>query len=374
MVNCGVFYQELIKRGVNFFTGVPDSLLKSPCAFISNQVPDSSHIIAANEGAAIALACGHYLVSGRMGLVYMQNSGLGNAINPLTSLADPKIYGIPLILLIGWRGKPGEPDEPQHVKQGMITLKLLDTLGIPYRILPDNDSKAKDCLEYLVKTAHKKKSPVALVVRRGTFKECRFQPAKELSLDLTRAKCIRLIVDSLNQNDIVFSTTGKASRELYECREQLKQGHCRDFLTVGSMGHTSQLALAVALEKPSRRVFCIDGDGAVVMHMGSLAVIGAQKARNFRHVVINNAAHDSVGGQPTVGESISFAKVAKACGYKSCMAVSSANQLKKALKVFVKAKGPALLEVRVKKGSRPGLSRPKSLKKNKKDFMDFVSL
>jgi len=374
MVDCGFFYQELNKRGINFFTGVPDSLLKSPCAFISGNAPSSSHIIAANEGGAIALACGHYLATGKMGLVYMQNSGLGNAINPLVSLADREIYGIPLILLIGWRGEPKETDEPQHIKQGKITLKLLNTLGIPYRILPSTDSKAKDCLDYLVKAAYRKKTPVGIVVKKDTFKECRCQTDIELSSDLTREESIRLILDRLNRKDIVISTTGKASRELYECREQLKQGHCRDFLTVGSMGHASQIALAVALEKPSRRVFCIDGDGAVIMHMGSLAVIGSQKARNFKHIIINNASHDSVGGQPTVGEWISFTGIAKACGYKSYKAASSAKELKNVLNSFIASPGPALLEVRVKKGSRKDLTRPKSLKKAKKDFMNFVSL
>lgn len=373
MVDCDFFYRELLKRGIKFFTGVPDSLLKCPCAYINEHTPVSRHIIAANEGAAIALACGYHLATGKIGLVYMQNSGIGNAINPLVSLADKQIYGIPLILLIGYRGRPGEQDEPQHAKQGRITLKLLKTLEIPYRILPQSNSKTKDCLSELIKTAYQRKIPVALVVRKGTFKEYKSLQGRDLASQLTRRQSIRIIVEKLNKNDIVVSTTGKSSRELYECRKELNQGHDRDFLTVGSMGHASQIAMGIALQKPARRIFCIDADGAAIMHMGALSIIGSQKIPNFKHIIINNAAHDSVGGQPTAGSSISFVGVAKACGYKEYMSVFSVKELKKALNRLMVARGPALLEIKVKKGSSPDLGRPKSLKENKVSFMKFIS-
>lgn len=373
MVDCEFFYNELTKKGVNFFSGVPDSLLKSPCAFISNHVLKANHVIAANEGAAIALACGYHLATGDMGLVYMQNSGLGNAINPLVSLADPEVYGIPVILLIGWRGEPGVQDEPQHLRQGEITLKLLDALGIPYRIMPKTNSEVKDCLDYLVKIACEKKSPVALVVKKNTFGECKLEQTEKIRCELTREEVIKLIVDKLDPADIVVSTTGKTSRELYEYRKLLGQDHAKDFLTIGSMGHASQIALSIALKKRSQQVFCLDGDGAVIMHMGALAIIGSQKVANFKHIIINNGCHDSVGGQPTVGASISFVSIAKACGYKTALEATSASDIKKMIEIIKTAKGPALLEIKVRPGARANLGRPKSLRENKDNFMEFLS-
>lgn len=373
MIDCQYFYNELIKRDVSFFSGVPDSLLKSPCAFIAEHAPKGSHVIAANEGAAIALSCGYHLATGCIGLVYMQNSGLGNAINPLVSLADPQVYGIPLVLLIGWRGEPEIKDELQHVKQGKVTLKLLDTLDIPYCIMPDTNSEIKDCLDQLIKIASEKKTPVALVVKKNIFEGYNLKQKKETAFELTREESIKLIVDKLNSKDIVVSTTGKASRELYEYRKQLQEEHNKDFLVVGSMGHCSQLALTIALQKPLRQVFCLDGDGSVIMHMGSLAIIGSQKASNFKHIIINNGSHDSVGGQPTVGLSISFVNIAKACGYKTCLEASRADDISEKIEILRTTEGPVLLEIKVKSGSRIDLSRPKSLKENKDGFMEFLS-
>lgn len=373
MIDCKFFYDELVRNGITFFSGVPDSLLKSPCAFISDHVLKDNHIIAANEGAAIALSCGYHLATGRMGLVYMQNSGQGNAINPLVSLADPEVYGIPLVLLIGWRGEPEIQDEPQHAKQGKITLKLLDTLSIPYRVMPNTESEFKDCLDCLVKIADENKTPVALVVKKNTFREYNLEQKRDVLFELTRADAVKMVMDKIDPLDIVVSTTGKTSRELYEYREQLKQGHKKDFLTIGSMGHASQIALAIALQKPARQVFCLDGDGSVIMHMGALAIIGSQGANNFKHIIINNGEHDSVGGQPTVGFSISFVKIAKACGYRTCLEASAAGDLKDKIEILKTTEGPTLLEVRVKHGSKIDLSRPRDFKKNKDRFMEFLS-
>jgi len=367
------FFNTLTDSGIDFFAGVPDSLLKEFCSCIDDRAAKQKHIIAANEGNAIALAAGYHLSTGKIPLVYMQNAGLGNAINPLLSLSDPSVYAIPMLIVIGWRGEPGIKDASQHVKQGKVTLKLLNALDIPYRIMPDTNSEIKGCLDHLIKEATEKSTPVALVVKKNTFQEYNLKQKKDTPFELTREESIKLIVDKLNSRDIVVSTTGKASRELYEYREQRKQSHNKDFLVVGSMGHCSQIALAIALEKPTRQVFCLDGDGSVIMHMGSLAIIGSQRVSNFKHIIINNGSHDSVGGQPTVGFSISFVNIAKACGYKTCLEASIASDISKRIEILRTTEGPALLEIKVNGGSRIDLSRPKLLKENKDSFMEFLS-
>jgi len=375
MLNCRDFVHILSTKGVNFYTGVPDSLLKDFCAYILDNVDASYHIIAANEGNAVALAVGHYLASGAIPLVYMQNSGLGNSINPLVSLVDAEVYRIPILLLIGWRGEPGTKDKPQHIKQGKVTLGLLDTLGIPYRILPAEIKAAEVILEELFNFMHKNSTPAAVVVRRGIFetyasqkKEC-----KPISLILSREEAIKIIINHILPSDIIISTTGHISRELFEYRRHLRQGHNRDFLTAGSMGHSSQIALGIALEKPDRRVYCLDGDGAVIMHMGALATIGVSSPANFMHIVLNNGCHDSVGGQPTAGFKIDFVSIAKACGYRTSLRVSTAEELTAVLKGLQKDKGPHFLEVAVKKGARKDLGRPDiPLQESKQEFMKFL--
>jgi phosphonopyruvate decarboxylase len=369
------FYTLCIEKGIDFFTGVPDSLLKDFCAYITDHVPDHRHIIAANEGGAVALAAGHYLATGRVGLVYMQNSGQGNAVNPLTSLTDTDVYGIPMVLLIGWRGEPGVKDEPQHVKQGKITLKILETLDIPYRLLPDSLEKASQCLDELFSEIFEKKRIVAIVVKKGIFDAYKLQKTTQDISSLSRESVIQIIADALRPTDIVISTTGMISRELYEYRDLIDGNHSRDFLTVGSMGHASQIALGIALAKPEKRVICLDGDGASLMHLGAIAIIGSQNVNNFKHVILNNSAHDSVGGQPTVGKNVAFTKIAVACGYQSTWVANSQNELKDFLPNFYSSKGPSLLEVRVSKGARKDLSRPKKTpQENKSAFMDFLSL
>ncbi len=374
MIDCGFFYNTLIKSGISFFVGVPDSLLKSFCGYVADNVGSNNHLIAANEGGAIALACGHYLATGQPGLVYMQNSGQGNAANPLISLADPDVYSIPILLLIGWRGEPRKKDEPQHVKQGKITLSFLETLGIPYMILPDTDEKAQQCVEQIFKTMKESNSPVALIAKKETFSLYQMKECGGCSLELTREAAIKEVIKKLDESDVIVSTTGKASRELYEYRDSLGGDHSKDFLTVGSMGHASQIALGIALEKPERQVFVLDGDGAAIMHMGAMAIIGSQASVNFKHIILNNGCHESVGGQPTVGFSISFTDIAKACGYKIALQAENLSKIRQKIKILKSSDGPALLEIRVKKGARKDLGRPKiSPEKNKEKFMEFLS-
>jgi phosphonopyruvate decarboxylase len=375
MIDCNRFYEALSDMGFSLYSGVPDSLLKEICACISERAGDDKHIIAANEGAAVGLVTGSYLATGKLGLVYMQNSGLGNAVNPLLSLADPKVYSIPMLLLIGWRGEPGTKDEPQHVKQGEVTCELLDTMGIPHQILPDNEDDAILVMRQMVEKALKLMQPVALVVRKNTFAsyEKKTITNQMPSLSLTREQALEIILNQISADQIVVSTTGMISREIYEIREKKNQGHGQDFLTVGSMGHCSQIALGVALSKRDKKVFCIDGDGAVVMHMGSLGITGQYQGGNFIHIVINNGKHDSVGGQPTVGFDIDIPAIAKACGYKEAVSVDTAESLQEELKRLSDLGVSTLIEIRVLPGSREDLGRPTTTPaENKADFMAHV--
>lgn len=374
MTNCEKFYELLKQKDINFFTGVPDSLLKSFCAYITDNVDPENHVISANEGGAIALASGYHLSTGKIGMAYMQNSGQGNAINPLVSLADSEVYGIPMLLLIGWRGKPEEKDEPQHIKQGKITLSLLDALDIPYKILPNSMEEIKEVLEEALNYMKEKNAPFALVVKKNTFEKYDLKNKTENFLELSREEAIKLVTSKLSDEDIIISTTGKISRELFEYRESIKQGHEKDFLTVGSMGHSSKIALGIALQKPDRQVYCFDGDGSVIMHMGSLAIIGQQNPKNFKHIVFNNGAHDSVGGQPTAGFNVDISTIAIACGYKQAWKAESEPEVIEKLNLMKSASGPVILEIKINKGAREDLGRPTTTPlENKKSFMDFLN-
>ncbi|MDC0111082.1 phosphonopyruvate decarboxylase [Emcibacteraceae bacterium] len=373
MVCPAKFYDELTNAGVNYFAGVPDSLLKTFCAFVSDNVPVERHVIAANEGAAMGLAMGYHLASDNMPLVYMQNSGLGNIVNPLMSLVDEDVYSIPMILMIGWRGEPGKKDEPQHVKQGKVTLATLEAMGIPYSILDGDEDAALEVIKIATKTAKKNSSAYALVIKKGCFGDYSLQSSSKNSYTLTREAAIKQVVDALDGDDIVVATTGMASRELFEYREELGQTHEKDFLTVGGMGHASQIALGIAAQKSERNVVCIDGDGASIMHMGSMAIIGQSGQKNFKHIVINNGAHDSVGGQATVGFNIDLCKIAEGCGYSAVLSSDNAISLADSLASFLKADGPSLLEIKVRTGNRKDLGRPTTTpQENKKSFMKFV--
>jgi len=369
MVNVSAFYQHLKNREVSFFAGVPDSLLKDICAYITEHATTEEHVITANEGSAVGLAVGYHLATGKTPLVYMQNSGLGNVINPVLSIADDDVYGIPMILLIGWRGEPGVKDEPQHVKQGKVTDKMLEAMGIPYVVI-DQESDYASAIDQQVDLANEKSCPVAILIKKNTFSKYKFE-TPESKFPLSREEALKLVVDNLSQEAIVVSTTGKLSRELFEYREEKHQGHGADFLTVGAMGHTSQIALGVSLQDKSKQVYCLDGDGSVIMHMGSLATNGRLADRNFCHIVFNNGAHESVGGQPSFAFDLDIPAIAKSCGYKQTMSVSSREDILECLQS--ERSGSTLIEIKVSIDSRDDLGRPTTTpKENKVDFMNFI--
>lgn len=373
MLSPKIFIESLAAKGVDFFAGVPDSLLKNVCAFISDTLDDRHNIIAANEGAAVGLAAGHYLATGHIPCVYMQNSGEGNAINPLASLTDKEVYGIPVLLVIGWRGEPGVHDEPQHVKQGKITLPLLDAMGIRHEILSQDETEFRSQLDGAVRHMSETGEAFAFIVRKNTFEPYTLQRHEVNEYPLSREEAIQKVAASLSAKDVIVSTTGMISRELFEYRMAQGQGHERDFLTVGSMGHASQIALGIALEKTDRRVWCFDGDGAALMHLGSVAIIADKAPENFVHVIFNNGAHDSVGGQPTVGLKVNLAGIAKAAGYKDAVSVTTADDLGSALKALKTMRGPVLLEVRVHRGNRKDLGRPTTTPiQNRDALMEFM--
>ena len=373
MIDPQEFVEHLQLNAVEFFTGVPDSLLKDLCGCLEHLPHADKHIVAANEGGAVALALGYHLATRKIPLVYLQNSGLGNIINPLLSLADEEVYSIPMLLVIGWRGEPGVHDEPQHKKQGRVMLPMLKAMEIPYSILGpevDNaDAIVADALAYVRKAS----APFAFIIKKETFKTfttSRIDPQEFL---LSREEAIQQVLEVMDKSDMVVATTGMSSREVYECRAKKGEGHQRDFLTVGGMGHASQIALGIALQKPERSIYCLDGDGALLMHMGALAINGTFKAKNLKHIILNNGAHDSVGGQPTVGLSIDLLSVAHAVGYQYAARTQTRQELHSSLRILKDSIGPSLLEIRVRRGARKDLGRPATTPaQNKNVFMDFV--
>lgn len=373
MISPEFFISSLKKHNIDFFAGVPDSLLKNICAYLADILDDKHNIITANEGAAVGLAAGYHIASGRIPVVYMQNSGQGNTINPLASLTDREVYNIPLLLLIGWRGEPGVKDEPQHIKQGKITLPLLEVMGINYVILSKEESIFSQQLDSAIKHIEKTNEAYAFVVQKDTFDTYKLKNIIDTGLTLSREEAIQTVAASMDEKDIVISTTGMISRELFEYREALGQTHQKDFLTVGSMGHASQIALGIALQKPDRKIYCFDGDGAVIMHLGSLAIIGSLSPRNLIHVVFNNGSHDSVGGQPTAGLMIDIPAIAKAVGYKNHLSVDNKESLLTVLPTLSSKAGPTLLEIKVKKGNRKDLGRPTTTPvQNKESLMNLL--
>lgn len=372
MISPAFFIGKLSENGIDCFAGVPDSLLKSICAYITDHFDARHNIITANEGAAIGLAVGHYLATGKPACVYMQNSGEGNIINPIASLTDQEVYNIPVLLLIGWRGRPGVHDEPQHVKQGKVTTGLLNVMGINYEVLAKEEDKAEKQIAKAIK-ALQNKDMFALVIEKETFDEYKLQNVEENDFTMNREDAIQTVAAALGEKDCIVSTTGMISRELFEYRTAMNQGHERDFLTVGSMGHASQIALGIAMEKPDRKVWCFDGDGAAIMHMGSMAVLANKSPKNFVHVIFNNGAHDSVGGQPTVGLRIDFPAMAKAIGYLHGFSVENKTDLTSIIDKVNKMEGPTLVEVKVKKGNRKDLGRPTTTPtQNKEALMNYL--
>lgn len=364
MIRSEDFFACLKDNGLDFFAGVPDSLLKSPCAYLADNAGDN-YIITANEGNAVAAAAGHYLATGRAGVVFMQNSGIGNAVNPLLSLADEKVYDIPMLLITGWRGEPNVHDEPQHKKQGEITLSLYKTMGIEAVILSDDFTSQ---IAYCAEKINTENRRVALIVKSGTFAPYTPKNAPFSEGSITREQALQAVCNALSADDVIVSSTGKASRELYEIRERSGSGHAADFLTVGSMGHASSIALGISLST-RRRVFCIDGDGAFLMHMGAAAVNAQSAPENYRYIIINNGAHESVGGQKTVCRDIDMKMILEGCGWRNVADARTAEQLSAALKNLSDTPRGVLV-IYTNTASRADLGRPKeSPVENKKLFM-----
>lgn len=359
---------------VDFYTGVPDSLLKPLCNYLMDAygIDSKHHMIAANEGNCTAIAAGYHLATGKVPAVYMQNSGEGNVINPLASLLNDKVYAIPMIFIVGWRGEPGVHDEPQHIYQGEVTVKLLEDMDVvAYVVTKETTEEELDAQMQVFRSLLAKGKDVAFVVKKGALS---FEKNVEYSNKnhMRREEIIEHIVN-VSKEDPILSTTGKASRELFEIREKNGQSHKYDFLTVGSMGHTSSIALGVALQKPQQKIWCIDGDGAMLMHMGAMAVIGANKPSNLVHIVINNGAHETVGGLPTVASEINLVKMAEACGYPYAVRVSEFEQLDKELQAAKERRELTLIEVECAIGAREDLGRPTTTAlENKENFMRYL--
>jgi phosphonopyruvate decarboxylase len=367
------FFEAMGARGVGFYAGVPDSLLANFCAYVDDQGGRDQHLITANEGNAVALAMGYHMATNKVAMVYMQNSGLGNTVNPLTSLADPEVYKVPMLLVIGWRGEPGFKDEPQHVKQGRVTLPQLDVLEIPHWVI-DADTEVNATLNAAFDSMRQRNAPVALVVRKDTFAKYKPQKSSPETATLAREAALEQLLQLCAEEDLIVSTTGKTSREVFELRVKHGQKQ-RDFLTVGGMGHTASIALGVAIGQPQRRVVCLDGDGSMLMHMGSMPVISSYKPQRFVHVLLNNGSHESVGGQATSANQVNFEKLAAAVGYAGYAQAHDAPSLQHAWQSLCEQTGPVLLEVKIKNGSRDDLGRPTTTaEQNKLAFMEAASV
>lgn len=369
MIDPKAFVDQLAANDVDFFCGVPDSLLKELCSCVVGSLPADRRLTCANEGNAVGVACGWHLATGHAACVYLQNSGEGNVVNPLLSIADPDVYSIPMVLVIGWRGEPGVHDEPQHVKQGKVTLGLLEAMGVPYVVL-DADGDWSKQVDALLATMRADSRPVALVVRKGTFAP---YPGVKLPkrFVLSREQALEAVLDELDDNDLVVSTTGKTSREVFEIRECRGQGHANDFLTVGGMGHTSSIALGLALGQ-DRDVWCLDGDGSFLMHMGAFPVSAAVAPANFHYVVNDNGAHESVGGQPTVALDADVPGILRASGFDQVIEATTADEIRRAM-AMLRTSARSALVIYTDPGSRDDLGRPTTTpQQNKQAMMELI--
>lgn len=351
MLDQKLVFEALAEQGVTYFTGVPDSYLNGFCNYALANFP-SRNIIAANEGNAVGIACGHYFATKEIPLVYMQNSGLGNVVNPLASLAEHDVYAVPMILLIGWRGQGNtEPNHPQHRLQGEITPGMLDVMHIPYSILKDDDADFKAVIEKAAAYCRENRRSYALIAPKGVMAAAEKANNVDDVYPMSREEAIEVILDHMPADTVYSATTGRATRELFFLRERRNETKAHDYLNVGSMGHASSVALGIALEKPERHVVCLDGDSACMMHMGAMTMVSKLDVPNFLHVVLNNGAHESVGGQPSAGHKVDFTKIAEACGYATVgKAAETEQELIDAIEQLKDCGRAAFIDCRIHKG------------------------
>ncbi len=378
MITCQNLAETFKSQGLSYFAGVPDSTFKDWMSFLAdNDGKGLTNRIAAIERDAVGWAAGYNIATGRIGVVYMQNSGLGNIVNPFTSLTDPEVYDIPLLFMVGWRGEPGEKDEPQHVKMGRITMSLLDVLEIEHSVLPDNIKDAEKLIARVVNEMKRTGKSHALIVKKGILEKYKRteQAVEQIEFEMTRKDAVKIVVDAMNGDEVIVSTTGKTSRELFEDREARKEGHEKDFLMVGSMGLASSCGAEIALQKPDKKIFVFDGDGALIMSAGVLSTIGFYSPQNLYHIIFDNGSYDSTGGQQTTSSAIDFEKLALANNYKGIGVVKTETELREYVKEMKNRKGPQMLVIKVKKGARKDLGRPTSSPvENKKALMDFLGV
>jgi len=373
MINCTDLYNIFKRENITFFSGVPDSTFKDWMSFLADN-DGVTNIIASNECEATAVCTGYHLATGKTAVAYMQNSGLGKVVNPITSLADPDVYSIPILLMIGWRGEPGKKDEPQHVKMGKVMIPLLETLGIEHTILSTNVDEASSQISAAQRYMKEHQSSYALIIKNGVMEKYQSQSNVAKKYTMKREDAIQVIVDALNGDEIIVSTTGKTSRELFEYRAKKETTHRTDFYTVGSMGCASAIAFGIATETPDKKVLVFDGDGAAIMQLGSLATIGHYRPSNLIHFLFDNGCHESTGGQPTVSLSTNFEDIAKATGYRVIHSVKTKDELEDSLKSTKLLQGPAFICVKIKKGSRDDLGRPTlSPVENKIALMSYLA-
>jgi len=363
MIKVDTLINLLKKNKTNFFTGVPDSVLKELSTYLKN---DKKHIIATNEGSAVSIGIGYYLATKKIPCVYLQNSGLSNAINPLISISSKQVYSIPLLLMVGWRGSPNNPDEPQHLAKGKITPSLLKLLKIDYCVLRKEKDFAK--LKTIIKKANLKKTTVACLIEKGTLRTKKIKKKIFNKKFIYRSEFIKFFLNLIPKNSKIVSTTGYTSRELMEIRRKMKSQNGKDFYMVGGMGHASSVAMGYALHS-KKKVFCLDGDGSILMHLGALRTAGYLKNDNFKHILLNNNSHESVGGQTTTARDIDFRKLSKSIGYKHYFKINNKNKIKLKINEFIKTRGTSLLEVKINNGTLNKLSRPKNLINIKERFM-----
>ena len=373
MIKCEDFFRILKEKDLTFFTGIPDSTFKDWIKFLSdNDGINLKNLVACNECEAIALAAGYHLSTDNVGIVYMQNSGLGKAINPLTSLCDPVVYSIPVLLMIGWRGEPGKIDAPQHKKMGKITLPLLETLDIPYCILEPNFNEIKNEIEKALTYFKEKQGPYALIIKRDFFSKYSAKKEKSSKYELSREQAINIIMQNLDENVLIISTTGYTSRELFEYREISNKEHFRCFYNIGSMGCAGSIGLSIALNR-KEKIVIFDGDAAAIMQMGVFSTIGKYSPVNILHIIFDNQAHESTGGQPTNSSTVNLLQVALACNYKSGQIVNTKEELIHVIKDVKNKEGPILILIKIKMGSRSNLKRPdKPPIKYKEEFMNHL--